>query len=82
MPIIIYFLLGFSCPMFLAFAPSKKEIVPQTYIAYKTHYPIVIDGNADDLAWKKSHWTIDFIDIEGNKVPKYQTRVKMLWDDQ
>ncbi|MCY3998259.1 MAG: carbohydrate-binding family 9-like protein [Flavobacteriaceae bacterium] len=82
MSITTYVLLGFGGSMCLTFAQSKQEIIPQTYVAYKTPHPIVIDGKADDLAWKKTKWTNDFIDIEGNKTPKYQTRVKMLWDNQ
>ena len=30
---------------------------------------------------RKSDFSEDFIDIEGVKTPKYQTNVKMLWDD-
>ena len=30
----------------------------------------------------KTPWSSDFIDIEGEKEPKYKTRVKMLWDEK
>ena len=62
-------------------AQSKKQIIPQTYVAYKTSETIVIDGKADEDAWKSAKWTTDFTDIEGDKTPKYQTNIKMLWDD-
>ncbi|WP_242155784.1 carbohydrate-binding family 9-like protein [Aestuariivivens sediminis] len=62
-------------------AQSKMEIVPQTYVAVKTSETIEIDGIAKEDAWKKAEWTNDFIDIEGDKTPTYQTRVKMLWDE-
>ena len=62
-------------------AQSKKEIIPQTYVAHKTSEVITIDGKADEAVWKKTKWTNDFIDIEGDKTPKYQTNVKMLWDE-
>ena len=73
--------MGYCCTMFLAYAQSKEEIIPQTYIAYKTPESMVIDGKADEAVWEKSKWTNNFIDIEGSKIPKYQTKVKMLWDD-
>lgn len=54
---------------------------PKSYIAYKTPTPVNIDGNPNDPAWQKVNYTDNFIDIEGNKIPKYTTKVKMVWDD-
>ena len=62
-------------------AQTKKEIIPQTYVAHKTSEVITIDGKANETAWNKAKWTNDFIDIEGIKTPTYQTNVKMLWDE-
>ncbi len=77
-----YFLvITFSFFCLLSCAQSKKEIIPQTYVAYKTTEAIIIDGKADESVWKKAKWTNNFIDIEGDKTPKYQTNVKMLWDE-
>lgn len=55
---------------------------PRSYVAYKTSDSIKIDGLGDEASWQKVAWTEDFIDIEGEKIPEYRTRVKMLWDDQ
>ena len=35
-------------------------------------------------AWAHAPWTDDFVDIEGDRKenPTWQTRVKMLWDDE
>ena len=35
-------------------------------------------------AWSHAPWTDDFVDIEGDSKerPEWQTRVKMLWDDE
>lgn len=35
-------------------------------------------------AWSHAPWTDDFVDIEGDRKerPEWQTRVKMLWDDE
>jgi hypothetical protein len=76
--IIIVWLLFFSIA---SCAQPKKEILPQTYVAYKTSEVITIDGKADEAVWKKAKWTNNFIDIQGDKIPTYQTNVKMLWDE-
>lgn len=71
-------LLGTS---FIGCAQTNEGITPQTYTAYKTPEKIIIDGEDSDAAWSKVSWTNSFIDIEGQKQPKYKTEVKMLWDD-
>lgn len=55
---------------------------PKKYICHRLTAPIVIDGRLDDAAWASAAWTDDFVDIEGPRkpVPRYRTRVKMLWD--
>jgi hypothetical protein len=55
---------------------------PRTYVAQKTAEEISINGKADEESWKNAPWTADFIDIQGEKTPKYRTHVKMLWDDE
>jgi hypothetical protein len=56
---------------------------PETYVAYRTDTPIVIDGRLDDAAWMSAVWTSWFVDIEGSgrPAPQFDTRAKMLWDD-
>ena len=58
--------------------------LPRGYVAYRASEPIKIDGNLDEKAWQAVPWTESFVDIEGylKPLPKFQTRVKMLWDDQ
>ena len=51
------------------------------YISKKTKESPLIDGFEDTL-WDKASWTDLFIDIEGDLNPKYETRVKMLWNDR
>lgn len=60
---------------------SAQEIKPLTYIAQKTTEKITIDGKAEEESWAKAEWSQHFIDIEGIKKPKYNTRFKMLWDE-
>ena len=55
---------------------------PNTYIAYKTVDSIVIDGKAEESSWERAPFTADFTDIEGKKLPKYQTNIKMLYDEE
>ena len=57
---------------------------PLAYACHFTAKPPVIDGKLDDKVWKQAAWTSDFVDIEGSAkpVPRYRTRVKMLWDHQ
>ena len=62
-------------------AQSKELIVPKTYVASKADQTLTIDGKALEKDWEKAAWSDEFIDIEGKKIPKYSTRVKMLWDD-
>ena len=43
-----------------------------------------IDGRLDETAWQQAPWTAYFQDIEGSAMPAplYQTRAKVLWDDE
>jgi hypothetical protein len=66
---------------YLSVDVSKDIIIPKHYIVAKTTNTIVIDGNADEASWNSIKYTDKFIDIEGVKTPKYDTKVKMLWDD-
>tara|TARA_B100001750_G_scaffold202638_1_gene178017 strand:- start:281 stop:1336 length:1056 start_codon:yes stop_codon:yes gene_type:complete len=61
----------------------KIEYNPRSYVCYKTSAPILIDGKLNDPSWSKTDWTESFVDIEGNLKPDpfYDTKVKMLWDD-
>ena len=57
------------------FAESKR------YVAHKTESPLIIDGKDDDPAWQSAQFTDNFIEIQGEIIPKFDTRVKMLWDE-
>lgn len=60
---------------------SNDIVTPKNYIIPKTSQPIIIDGNAGETSWSSTNFTDKFIDIEGVKTPKFDTKVKMLWDD-
>lgn len=59
-------------------SPVKSYAVP------RATSPIHIDGKADEEAWQTAPWTDSFIDIEGDckAKPAYDTKVKMLWDNE
>lgn len=80
-PKIKYLFIFFGCLSIISCAQTKDDIIPQTYVALKTLEAINIDGKADEVSWSNTSWSNNFIDIEGYEKPKYQTNVKMLWDE-
>ncbi|MCD6331672.1 MAG: carbohydrate-binding family 9-like protein [Bacteroidales bacterium] len=56
---------------------------PAHYICYRAGNQITVDGIIEEKEWHLSPWSTDFQDIEGDikPLPKYRTRMKMLWDD-
>ncbi|TDN95039.1 carbohydrate binding protein with CBM9 domain [Salegentibacter sp. 24] len=62
-------------------AAAQVKMEPRTYVAYKTSEKILIDGKAGETTWKKAPESQNFIDIEGEKTPRYRTNMKMLWDE-
>ncbi|TRZ44508.1 carbohydrate-binding family 9-like protein [Robertkochia solimangrovi] len=67
--------------LFMGTLQLCAQQMPEVYIAPKLSVPVEIDGEAEHL-WDAIPFTKDFTDIEGDKVPRYQTRMKMAWDDQ
>lgn len=65
------------------FPVPKLDWAPLCYTAFKASSPITADGFLDEPDWLKAEWTEDFVDIEGElkPLPHYQSRVKMLWDE-
>lgn len=57
---------------------------PNLYAIPKTNNPLTIDGRDDEKVWKNIPWSESFIDIEGEQKakPLYDTKIKMLWDEQ
>lgn len=77
----------------LSFGNAKKTVQitykeaasfsPRNYVCYRTPSHIEIDGNIDTPEWAAAPWSDYFIDIEGDArsiKPRYNTRMKMLWD--
>jgi hypothetical protein len=55
---------------------------PISYLVQRSQKVIKVDGKAD-RSWKQAAWSAPFVDIEGSAkpVPLYNTRVKMLYDE-
>src|SRR5260370_5199326 len=71
--------------LFAAFAAAlSAQPAPLRYMCLRAVPRIRTDGRLDDPAWRNAAWTPAFVDIEGDAKPRprFQTRAKMLWDDQ
>ena len=82
--IILATFLMFGCMSKMAIAQVNWDyILPRGYVACKVQQPLVIDGIPEN-AWDNAPWSEPFNDIEGAKKPhpRFQTRMKMLWDDK
>ncbi|MEC7730799.1 MAG: carbohydrate-binding family 9-like protein [Candidatus Neomarinimicrobiota bacterium] len=77
------FLLLFSFILGQGFPIPKIDYSPRSYVCYKTPAPILLDGKMNDPFWEKVDWSESFVDIEGDlkPLPFYDTKVKMLWDE-
>ena len=64
-------------------SPEMPPFKPEGYVCYRTPQALTIDGELTEQAWQDAPWTNLFVDIEGDKQPKpqYDTKAKMLWDD-
>jgi hypothetical protein len=81
--ILILFSYNAQCQLPALSVDLEKEIlIPQKYLIYSTTLGIDIDGKAIEEDWQNVPFTESFIDIEGVKKPKFNTRVKMLWDSK
>ena len=62
---------------------SSMLTTPAGYVCYRTADAITVDGRLDEASWQKAMPTASFADIrgEGFAKPIYDTRARMLWDD-
>ena len=68
-------------------AQTPAGFVPddlRAYTAYRAPHGMTIDGRLDEDAWKIAPWTKAFVDIrdESHPAPTWETRAKLLWDDE
>lgn len=64
--------------------PAGFEYHPEKYVCHRAPQVIRPDGHIEDAEWGQAPWSKPFVDIEGNQKPApfFETRVKMLWDEQ
>ncbi len=62
---------------------ARQLTMPRHYVCYRTSEKIKVDGKLNERAWQKAAETESFVDIsgEGFPTPKYDTKARMLWDD-
>ena len=83
----ILLLLPLSCALLHAQGIFEKHgrllTLPAGYVCYRTADDMKIDGKLKENSWAKAVPTSLFVDISGEGFPRpvYDTRVKMLWDD-
>ncbi|KAL8600036.1 hypothetical protein ACOMHN_039269 [Nucella lapillus] len=66
-------------------AAECRVDLPRAYVVYKLdRYKINIDGQLNERAWTEVAWTEDFVDIGGEDLPapRFESRVKLRWDDR
>jgi len=65
-----------------AFPQPQIPFDPEKYVCYRIEEKLEIDGLLGENSWDKAEWTDLFVDIEGElkPLPRFETRVKMLWD--
>lgn len=62
----------------------ETRMTPRRYRCSFTQSRPNLDGSLTDPAWEAAEWTDDFVDIEGDAkpMPRFRTRVKMMWDEE
>jgi hypothetical protein len=77
------FMAAFDTTILAQHTLPSIEFSPRSYVCYKISDSLNIDGKPDEQSWQQVTWSDKFLDIEGRSkpVPRYETRVKMLWDE-
>ncbi len=63
---------------------SQLPFTPKSYVCYKASETLTIDGELNEPSWQNAQWSDNFEDIEGElkPAPRFNTRMKMLWDNR
>lgn len=63
--------------------PSLRQ-QPRSYVCRRTLTEPAVDGRLDEAVWGHAPWSELFVDIEGDTkpAPLFETRMRMLWDDE
>ena len=76
--------LWFFIPLYGVSQSPQTPFAPRHYVCYRTSTMLTMDGHLNETAWQHAEWTDTFVDIEGDikPLPRHNTRVKMLWNDE
>ncbi len=60
-----------------------KGITPERYHCFRASEQMIIDGRIEESEWRLAPWAGPFVDIRGDGYPQpeFQTRAKLLYDD-
>ena len=63
---------------------QRTLTLPEGYVCYRASEALKIDGKLKENSWNLAQPTASFVDIsgEGFAKPIYDTRAKMVWDDE
>lgn len=80
MKLFLPFLFYFIHPFLYAQEISERR----EYVCYMRSGEINLDGLMDEPSWQAVPWSDSFVDIEGDEkpMPLYETRMKMIWDEE
>lgn len=82
--VILFISLGIPVQFSTQDTKVSYQFSPKTYLIYHISEPLSVDGKLDEQTWQQTEWTDLFLDIQGDNLPKprFETRAKMLWDDE
>jgi hypothetical protein len=64
--------------------PGSEPGTPKHYVCARAPALIMVDGVTTDDEWRGAPWSDAFVDIQGAKrpLPRFETRMRMMWDDE
>ncbi len=81
--IVAWCIIGSACRVQAFPVPEGDDSVREYHCVFVDQGPLV-DGRLDDPAWQAAEWSDHFVDIRGSShpMPRQDTRMKMLWDEE
>lgn len=58
-----------------------EPTLPRSYVAHFAKSPPNINGVIDSLEWDSIEWSEDFVDIQSDIKPRFNSKYKMSWDE-
>ncbi len=83
--VILSYVAGSGCASSPKALPPPEPGAPKHYQCVRAPRTVMIDGVISENEWGTAPWSDAFVDIEGNSRrprPRFETRMKMMWDDE